>query len=165
MELFNLVIQYAYTSFRIMAAYIEMKDFREDNVGQDPIDYEQTDFSGGYKVIVMTQQYPPPYRGYYRYNHDSSLATQTLNTAVDDYFRFWEKQIIKHPNDIDCNLFEIVDQKLHVNGSPIAVITKDDFLKALSRISRQKGVADLLRMMCFEFKNVTFNYLLRSQQI
>lgn len=60
MELYNLAIQYADTSLRIMAAYIEMKDFREDNVGQHPIDYEQTDFGGGYKVIVMTQQYPPP---------------------------------------------------------------------------------------------------------
>ena len=47
MELFNLVIQYAYTLLRIMATYIEKKNFREDNVGQDPIDYEQTDFSGG----------------------------------------------------------------------------------------------------------------------
>ena len=40
MELYNLAIQYADTSLRIMAAYIEMKEFREDNVGQHPIDYE-----------------------------------------------------------------------------------------------------------------------------
>ena len=98
-------------------------------------------------------------------NHDSSLATQTLNTAVDDYFRFWEKQIIKHPNVIDYNLFEIVDRKLRVNGSPIAVISKDGSLKALSKKTKTKGVADLLRMMCFEFENVRFNYLLRSQRI
>ena len=43
-----------------------------------------------------------------------------------------------NPNVIDYNLFEIVDGKLRVNGSPIAVINKDGSLKALSKISSQK---------------------------